>query len=71
MNEAFVQQVWNRANSTCEYCRLSQSCSILKFEIDHVIPRKHSGPTRFSNSALSCFYCNRFKGSNVGGSQDW
>ena len=37
------------------------------FEIDHVIPRKHLGKTVASNLALSCFHCNRYKGSNLSG----
>jgi 5-methylcytosine-specific restriction endonuclease McrA len=37
------------------------------FEIDHIISRKHGGPTTASNLALSCFYCNSFKGSDIAG----
>lgn len=37
------------------------------FEIDHIIARKHRGPTIASNLALSCFHCNSFKGSNIAG----
>jgi hypothetical protein len=59
--------VWQRAHSRCEYCQLAQDCSVLSFEIDHIIARKHRGPTRASNLALSCFYCNSFKGSNLSG----
>src|SRR5438552_2428931 len=36
-------------------------------EIDHFIARKHGGLTEASNLALACFYCNSFKGSNIGG----
>jgi hypothetical protein len=35
------------------------------FEIDHIIARKHRGPTVAGNLALSCFYCNSFKGSDI------
>ena len=35
------------------------------YEIDHIIARKHCGPTIASNLALSCFYCNSFKGSDL------
>jgi hypothetical protein len=34
-------------------------------EPDHVIAEKHGGPTSFENVAWSCFYCNRFKGSDL------
>jgi hypothetical protein len=37
------------------------------FEVDHVIARKHGGPTASGNLALSCFPCNAFKGSNIAG----
>ena len=42
----------------------------LPFEIDHIIPRKHCGPTIASNLAGSCFYCNTFKGPNLSGIAD-
>lgn len=67
MDASLTRQVWQRARSSCEYCLLPQSNSILTFEIDHVIPRKHGGQTRLSNLALSCFYCNSFKGSDLAG----
>src|SRR5262245_7819956 len=37
------------------------------FEIDHVIAKKHRGPTAANNLALSCLPCNLFKGPNVAG----
>jgi hypothetical protein len=37
------------------------------FEIDHIIARKHRGPTVANNLALSCFHCNSCKGSDVAG----
>ena len=45
MDDTLVQQVWERARGACEYCRLPQTYSHLPFEIDHIIPRKHKGPT--------------------------
>ena len=57
--------VWQRAGGCCEYCRLPQASSLLTFEIDHVIARKHGGKAVASNLALSCFYCNNFKGSDL------
>jgi len=35
------------------------------FEIDHIIARKHKGPTVASNLCLSCFYCNSAKGPDI------
>jgi hypothetical protein len=67
MDAALVQQVWDRANDTCEYCLLRQEYSHLPFEVDHIIAISHGGPARASNLALTCFYCNRFKGPNIAG----
>jgi 5-methylcytosine-specific restriction endonuclease McrA len=39
---------------------LPQSATTLPFETDHIIARKHGGPTVASNLALSCWYCNGF-----------
>ena len=49
---------------------IEQACRKLRsstFEIDHIIARKHGGRTTASNLALSCFYCNTYKGPNLAG----
>jgi hypothetical protein len=65
MDEALARLVRERAQECCEYCRLPQAYSVLTFEVDHVIARKHGGPTVPGNLALSCFYCNSAKGPNI------
>ena len=67
MDAALIRQVWWRAEGRCEYCQLSQEFDDRAFEIDHIISRKHHGPTVASNLALSCFRCNSFKGSDISG----
>jgi 5-methylcytosine-specific restriction endonuclease McrA len=67
MNRALQRLVWQRAKGTCEYCRLPQALSSIPFEIDHIISEKHRGPTVADNLALSCFYCNSYKGPNISG----
>ncbi len=67
MDEALFRLVWQRANRCCEYCRLPQAYSALAFEVDHIIARKHGGPTAPGNLAMTCFYCNSYKGSNIAG----
>lgn len=67
MDAALVRQVWQRADSCCEYCRIPQKYDDSSFEIDHVIARKHRGLTVPGNLALSCFHCNSHKGSDIGG----
>jgi hypothetical protein len=67
MDEILTRLVWERADGRCEYCRLAQANSRLAFEIDHVVARKHGGASVGSNLALSCFYCNSYKGPNIAG----
>jgi hypothetical protein len=67
MDRVLERLVWQRAESRCEYCRLRQAASSITFEIDHVIAQYHHGKTVASNLALSCFYCNRYKGVNLSG----
>lgn len=67
MDKALVRLVRERANHSCEYCQLPQSLSSIPFEIDHVISQKHHGPSVSDNLALSCYYCNSFKGPNIAG----
>jgi HNH endonuclease len=66
MDAALTRLVWLRANRCCEYCQMSQDFDRTPFEIDHIIAEKHKGPTVALNLALSCFYCNSFKGSDIG-----
>jgi hypothetical protein len=35
--------------------------------VEHVIPRKHRGPTTLENLAASCSHCNLHKSSDVAG----
>ena len=67
MDAALTRLVWQRANGCCEYCQMPQAADDATFEIDHIIARKHVGPTVASNLCLSCFYCNSFKGSDITG----
>jgi hypothetical protein len=67
MDAALTRQVWQRANHCCEYCQTPQDYDDATFEIDHIIARKHGGLAIASNLALSCFWCNSFKGSDLAG----
>ncbi|MBI1900225.1 MAG: HNH endonuclease [Planctomycetia bacterium] len=57
--------VYERANGRCEYCQSPALRDILPFQLDHIRSRKHGGPTKLSNLALSCLACNTFKGSDI------
>lgn len=67
MDATLARLVWQRARRCCEYCRMPQDFDEATFEIDHIIARKHGGPTVARNLALSCFWCNSFKGSDLSG----
>jgi 5-methylcytosine-specific restriction endonuclease McrA len=54
MNEQLRELVWQRAGGRCEYCQLAQELDDLPFHIDHIISRKHHGPTVAENLALAC-----------------
>jgi hypothetical protein len=62
-----AQTVRRRAGGRCEFCRLPEEATSIPFEIDHVIPRVHGGPTVSANLCLACYPCNRFKGANLSG----
>jgi 5-methylcytosine-specific restriction endonuclease McrA len=65
MTPFLEKMVWRHARRTCEYCQVPQSVDELPFEIDHIIARKHGGPTSADNLALACFSCNHHKGPNM------
>ena len=67
MERALEGLVWNRAGGRCEYCRTRQEDDELPFQIDHIIAKKHDGPTRAGNLCLACFACNNHKGPNIAG----
>ncbi len=60
------RQVIERAEGRCEYCLYPQEMAFLSFEIEHIVAEKHGGSTTLDNLALSCPYCNRHKGSDLG-----
>jgi hypothetical protein len=67
MDARLQSQVWRRAKRCCEYCRFPAELTRVPFQIDHIIAEKHRGRTTFENLALSCFFCNTFKGPNLAG----
>jgi 5-methylcytosine-specific restriction endonuclease McrA len=57
--------VQERAQGRCEYCLIHEADMYYPHEADHVIAEKHGGATSLENLAWACFYCNRFKGSDL------
>jgi hypothetical protein len=60
------RQVEARANYCCEYCGLPSGVAFYPHEIDHTVAEKHGGQTVLENLALTCWRCNRHKGSDLG-----
>ena len=67
MDAQLRQSVRTRAAYQCEYCRLPQEFSELRFHIEHIIPRQHGGGDDADNLALACPDCNLRKGPNLTG----
>jgi hypothetical protein len=53
MDAALTRLVWQRAQGRCEYCQMPEAADDAPFEVDHIIARKHLGPTIASNLCLS------------------
>ena len=64
--DSIRKTVAERAENRCEYCRRIEGDSFIKFQIDHIISRKHRGQTVLGNLAFSCAICNGNKGSDIG-----
>ena len=65
ISAALRREVRERAGERCEYCLLAESEAFSPHQIDHLIAQKHDGETAAANLALSCFDCNKFKGSDI------
>lgn len=67
MDSATSELVRQRAGHRCEYCRLPQHASALRFHVEHIIARRHGGSDDTANLALACPECNFQKGTNLSG----
>ncbi len=59
------QSVVERANNSCEYCKLNQEFSFLPFQLEHIVSIKHGGGNEIENLALACAHCNAQKGTDL------
>src|SRR5258708_25643650 len=62
---ALRQKVRALAEDECEYWGLQERYAVKAHEVDHVRAEKHGGMTVLENLCLSCFDCNRHKGSDL------
>ena len=68
MNEKLRRFVRRRAQLRCEYCGLSEAdARTTTHHVEHIVARKHRGPTRPSNLALARHRCNFLKGTDLSG----
>ena len=65
MDASTRQLVRERAGLRCEYCRMPERHSALRFHIEHILPRQHGGTDAVENLALACPECNLRKGPNL------
>lgn len=66
MDTATRNRVRQRAESRCEYCRLSESATpFIPFHAEHIIARQHFADDSLDNLALACDRCNAYKGPNL------
>lgn len=54
-----------RAHYVCEYCLIAEEHAFFRFQIEHIISRKHGDSSKLDNLALACVFCNRYKGSDI------
>lgn len=57
--------VGRRANFVCEYCLMAEQDAYFRFQVEHIISRKHGGSSELENLAYACVFCNRYKGSDI------
>ena len=58
-------QIIERANRLCEYCRYSMDYSAQPFVIDHIVPIAEGGTTTMENLAFACGGCNGHKYTKI------
>jgi 5-methylcytosine-specific restriction endonuclease McrA len=63
MTKSLEDLVRRRSGNRCEYCRHP----LPPFHFEHIIAKKHGGPTSAENLAIACIRCNLHKGSNLCG----
>ena len=67
MEAGLKAEIQQRAAYRCEYCHFPDRFAELRFQIDHIVPQQHGGPTVRRNLAWSCLRCNKHKGPNLSG----
>lgn len=61
VNTTLKNNVVERAQGSCEYCRSQARFATQAFSIEHIIPQSKGGETSLDNLALACQGCNNHK----------
>lgn len=61
VNTALKNNVVERAEGSCEYCRSQARFATQAFSIEHIIPQSKGGDNSLDNLALACQGCNNHK----------
>jgi 5-methylcytosine-specific restriction endonuclease McrA len=67
IDAALRRLVIGRSQGVCEYCRVPTALDESPACVDHIVARKHRGPSTADNLALACFHDNSHKGDNLAG----
>lgn len=51
----------------CAYCQSSKALTVVRFEVEHIVPRSLGDKTEFDNLCLACPSCNRHKSNRLTG----
>ena len=66
VSERLRRLIAERAYHVCEYCLIHEEDTFWGCQVDHIISRKHGGPSEPDNLAWACAVCNNNKGSDLG-----
>jgi hypothetical protein len=66
VSDRLRREVADRAYHVCEYCLIHEQDTFWGCQVDHIISRKHAGPSEAENLAWACACCNNTKGSDLG-----
>ncbi len=58
-------QVRERGDGRCEYCRKPDLVTLYPYHVDHIILTLHGGDSSVDNLAWACFRCNTSKSSHI------
>ena len=53
-----------------EYGLIREQDAGFSHQIDHIVSRKHGGPSTLENLASACVLCNRYKGPDIASSRE-